>query len=314
VIIVRLQGGLGNQLFQYAFARSIALRKNIDLKIDISLLGEVSNSAENAIVRYYDLDFFKLKTPFANKKEIELFNGKLSPSIIQRVIYKINRILGNYPLVIQNGNIYNENQINGIGNNACIVGRWQSESFFIENSAAIKKELNFNSFTPNKYSLNIANDFKNNISIGVHIRRGDYYSLREYSEGIGCLSESYYFEAINYLKNKFQSSDLKFYFISDDIDWCKKIFISISNSVFVEQEKTKKGYISDLWLLKQCKHVIISNSTFAWWGAYLSENNEGLIVAPLKWARTKEFTPESIIPDRWIKLDNTFEKSKFDKL
>ncbi len=105
----------------------------------------------------------------------------------------------------------------------------------------------------------------------------------------------------------FNIKSITYFIISDDITWCKKVFANLPNAVFVEQEKTKNGYASDMWLLSLCDHVVISNSTFAWWGAYLGEKQDSIICAPEMWAKKKSFIPDNIVPERWVKVTNTFE-------
>lgn len=309
MILVRLMGGLGNQMFQYAFAKSVSIRKGTELKIDLSLLGEQDKKIDNLVVRHFDLDVFHLDTPIASQNEVELYNGSSNPKLSDRLKFKLNRFFYKYKLVIQKENEFNQLQLANIEDNSCVVGRWQSELFFEEYKAQIKKLYNFNSFTPNQFSVNVSRNIMAETSVGIHVRRGDYVTNPIYSEGIGALSVQYYYDAIEILKNKLSepNTTVTYYFISDDIEWCKKTFSRMRNVQFVEQEKTKTGYVSDMWLMTLCKHIIISNSTFAWWGAYLGEKNDGIIIAPKIWAKKKNFTPDNIIPKRWLTITNTFE-------
>lgn len=306
MILVRLMGGLGNQMFQYAFAKHISIEKGVALKLDSSLLG--GGDAENVVVRHFDLDVFGIQKieETASKKEVERFNGKFYPTILDRISFKIKSKFSNDQLLIQKGNEINDQLLCPKGEKLCVVGRWQSERFFFNNTDAIKKIFSFSGFQPNTYSLSVAEQIRQSKSVSIHVRRGDYVTHPIYSKKLGALSLKYYLDAISLLKEKV-SGNLTFYIVSDDIEWCKFNFENVNeNIVFVEQEKNKLGFLSDLWLLHICQHAIISNSTFSWWGAWLGETAESVIIAPKKWSISPEFTPESIVPERWSKIDNNF--------
>lgn len=306
MILLRLTGGLGNQMFQFAFAKAISLKKNVELKIDTSLLGE--SDVENLIVRHFDLDVFGIQNRYllANTKEIEKFNGKKDPSIGQRIKYKIRRSIYPNRLVFQEGNKVKEAYLHLPGKELCIVGRWQSEVFFKEYMESIRTEFSLKDFQANAYSKGVSVAIQAKNSVVIHVRRRDYITHPVYCKTIGALDKSYYIEAINYFEEK-NRGYWNYYFISDDIEWCKKNFSNIEGAKFVEQEKNKLGYLSDFWLLSLAGNIIISNSTFAWWGAWLGEQNSNLIIAPSQWTRDPKESPEKIIPERWTKIENEFE-------
>jgi len=300
-------GGLGNQMFQYAFAKHISIEKGVELKIDTSLLGE--GDVENLVIRHFDLDVFNIQKieDIASIKEVEKFNGKSSPTIIDRIVFKLKSFFSNDKLLLQKNNGITEDLINPEGSNLCIVGRWQSELFFIKNADLIKGIFNFNDFKPNSYSLSISKNMKASTSVSIQVRRGDYVTHPIYSKKLGALSIDYYKKSMALMKRKLLNTEIVFYVISDDIEWCKANFESLDeNIVYVEQEKSKNGYLSDLWLLHLCDHAIISNSTFSWWGAWLGESEKSVVIAPGKWAISNDFSPEGIIPDRWFTIDNKF--------
>lgn len=305
MIIVRLQGGLGNQMFQYAFAKSLSLRHNVDLFLDTSLLGNDSNDA-NIVLRHFDLDIFRIKEQFAEKSLIVKFNGTSKPSLVQRIQFKVNRILDRYPLIIQHHHDFDEAVITKIGADACIVGRWQSELYFLQHKATIKEIFNPSVLEPNKYTKSFLSNLQDKVTVGIQVRRGDYITHPIYSTQLGALNFEYYESAITLIKSKLPLQVLHFVVVSDDIEYCKEVFADVENIHFVEQEKSKSGFVSDFWLLSQCEHNIISNSTFAWWAAWIGENENSIVIAPKNWAITKRFSPPFIIPERWIAVVNTF--------
>ena len=304
MILVRLMGGLGNQMFQYAFGKSMAIRLDVELKLDLSLLG-IHPNVKDQVVRQYDLDIFDLKDRVATEKEVAGFNGATDPSFADRVKYKMGKLMGSYPLVIQNDHVFDEEQIASVRNEACLVGRWQSESYWKDNRAALKKIFTLSKFPPSAVSLEVIKKTEGYIRIFVHVRRGDYVTHPVYSKTLGSLDVDYYFNAIDYMSRSI-SGELRFIFVSDDITWCRKHFSSVRHTFFVDQEAGKSGYASDLWMMTQCQHAIISNSTFSWWGAWMAEGKDSLIIAPETWARDIRFCPPRIIPERWKKMTNKF--------
>ena len=137
-------------MFQYAFGKALALKYGVELKLDISLLGE-NKSIANLVIRHFDLDAFNLQEDFATRQEMENYNGKNNPRVIDRIIYRLNKMLGKYPLIIQHNHDYDIKQISGVGKNACIIGRWQNELYFKEVEFEIRKAFSFSRFIPNNY-------------------------------------------------------------------------------------------------------------------------------------------------------------------
>lgn len=299
MILVRLTGGLGNQLFQYAFAKQLAVSNNTQLKLDLSLLGNVNKKNTFSVFRKFELDGFEMPIFLASPREINYFNppGKTLFSRLKRKLV----VSGSKRNIIQQGNEFSEAYL-CTGDNHCIVGRWQSEDYFSGIVKELKKELRF------KQQLGSSNAYYNAIvqstAVGIHVRRGDYVSNRLYAEGIGALDTGYYKAGIDYLKKR--CNNLRFFVFSDDINWCKMHFKN-EELVFVEQTNEFTHPLYDMQLISLCKHQIISNSTFSWWGAWLSEQADSVIIAPEKWARSKTYEPERIVPARWVKISNQFE-------
>ena len=157
--------------------------------------------------------------------------------------------------------------------------------------------------TPN---ATIASAIKNTNSVAVHVRRSDYVTNKIYFEGLGALDKRYYDAAIAMIK--FRVDNPHFFIFSEEIDWCKAN-IQETNTTYVTQVNSSRSAEFDMHLMSLCKHQVISNSTFAWWGAWLAETSGSIIVAPGNWAKTSPFLPPFIIPERWMKVDNKFEGS-----
>ncbi len=302
MILVRLQGGLGNQMFQYAFGKMLAIKNGTELKVDLTLLQQKSD-AGIMVVRNFDLDIFELNPIIANEDEITYFNGYPNASLLKRMFYKIEKTIKPRKLIIQYQHEFSETQLN-ITDNSCIVGRWQSEKYFrdvskvIYNEFRIKKEYLLNTI----FQKQIA---ESEVPVSVHVRREDV--IEKNGQKIisplvnGNLDVSYYKDAVRYIQSKFEQP--KFFIFSENTQWCEENLDFIPNAVLIKPERSKKGMAEDLFMITQCKHHIISNSTFSWWGAWLSENQDKIVVAPKKWSyTTAEFEPPYIIPDTWVKI------------
>ncbi len=306
MILVRLTGGLGNQLFQYALGFALAKKNKVSLQIDVSLLGDKPNNKANTVIRNLDIDVFPISAVYARSNLVEKFNGKEKPNILDKFVFKIRKTIGRYPLTIQNSHTFIDFS-DAKYQRLCIVGRWQSEDYFKDFAHEIKKEFSWSKFTVNEYSTELLAKNKEFTLISVQVRRGDYITHPEYSKTIGGLTFDYYKKAIEKIKSLLQNDKkYRFLIVSDDIKWCENNFEHKEDIIFVHQEKSKIGYVSDLWLLTQCQHAIISNSTFSWWGAWLGENENSIIISPKNWTRQVEHSP-NIVPDRWIQMDNEFE-------
>ena len=264
--IVIFKGGLGNQLFQYVFC--CYLRRNNSKKI---------------------YGFYDKKSMIHNGFELgNCFRDIYLPekSFLSDFLvytYKIkNKVLGINKKDKKDN--YNKEKI-------IFDGYWQSLSFF---SKEIIDTLNFNT-TLSKENLEIQSVIKSSNSISVHIRRGDYLNLQTVYGGI-CTKE-YYNKAIELMKLKVPDSF--FVFFSDDMEWVKQNF-SKEGAIYVDWNKGKDSY-TDMYLMSCCKHNIIANSTFSWWGAYLNKNRNKIVISPAKWFNT-EINDIDIIPDNWIKI------------
>lgn len=301
MIVVRLMGGLGNQMFQYAFGKYLSVKNNTELKLDLTILGYRNHQNPLAIFRDFELNIFDSTHTIATAEEIDRYNRVGKRNLFKSMIHSVKNKFRGSKNVFQEGHNYDHKYLQ-ITDDHCIIGRWQSERFFYEIKDVIKKEFQF------KKVLNESNDYFKRIrsgnSVAVHVRRGDYVTNIGYAERIGALNLDYYLRSAAYLKGKVK--DLQFFVFSDDIAWCKEQFKS-SDFIFVEQKGEFNKPEFDLQLITKCDYHIISNSTFSWWGAWLSEKANSIIIAPKTWAKSKEYTPDYIVPDRWVLMDNGFE-------
>ncbi len=293
-------GGLGNQMFQYALGYTLAKKNNVDLKVDLTLLMDRSKHHEIVTHRTLLLNkVFDINILLATEEEINYFNGKNYGNLIGKIYNRIRQYIIKNKLKIQNNRAFDSSFLE-VKKNTCIVGSFQSELYFIQNSDEIKKIFKFKQeLLP--ISIDLGEQMKLSDSVGIHIRRGDYVSSPVYSEIIGVLPNDYYKNAIELIKKRVSTPS--FFIFSDDINWCKENFKDFqSDFYYVEDEHAGIDAANYLQLMTLCKHYIISNSTYAWWGAWLSSNENKIVIAPAKWFNKTEYNNNDIVPTNWIKI------------
>ncbi|HAQ17676.1 MAG TPA: alpha-1,2-fucosyltransferase [Prolixibacteraceae bacterium] len=290
--IICIVGGLGNQMFQYAFYCAV---KNRYPNTFIDISGFNNYKLHNG----YELErIFKINAPIANFDEIKNLTNLNKYNLVSRLKRKIVasglkaglrecEYLEISP--IPNLNLLDDKTVK------YYWGYFQSEKYFNSISEFIRSEFKFRLPLDEK-NLFLSQKIRSENAVSVHIRRGDYLS-NNYFKGI-CTTD-YYKNAIKYLLSKEQN--LIFYFFSDDIKWVKLNILMNINCEYIDWNVGPDSY-KDMQLMSLCKHNIIANSSFSWWGAWLNTNENKIVVSPNKWDNKKNNKIDSIIPDTWIRI------------
>ncbi|MGF1902956.1 alpha-1,2-fucosyltransferase [Aliivibrio sifiae] len=287
MIKIRVTGGLGNQLFQYATARSLAEKIETSTTMDISVYKSYN-------VHPFKLAKFNCKTEFSDKSS--LFRKLLEKRFFQKVFMRLG-MLGKY--YFEDGLFFNK-KVLSLQNETKLFGYFQSEKYFINIRQKLLEELTLIDEL-NDIEQALSEEIKNSNSISIHIRRGDYVSNLSANQIHGTCDSSYFKKSLAYLENKgilIESSHL--YLFSDDIDWCRENLNFGYNTTFIEGCSERPEV--DMILMSRCQHHIISNSTFSWWGAWLNSNEAKVVIAPIKWFQSAELDSIDIIPESWVKL------------
>ena len=302
MLIIRFKGGLGNQMFQYAFYQSCKTR-NKKVFFDTSFY-----SGKNYIHNGFELEkVFKLdlkfnKSVLNNSEYIDNKSNFKFREYLGRIFFKDpNKFIKNSHFIENNFSKYNEN-IYDLAN--CFLdGYWQSEYYFKDISKLIRKSFTWKFITPKNRDL--AEQMKIQNSISLHVRRFDkinslkdlFYLLKIYFV-YRTTNKKYYLRAINLIKKKINNPF--FYIFTDDIAWVKKEFALDKNFMIIENNFGNNSY-QDMFLMSNCKHNIISMSTFSWWGAWLNNSKDKIVICPQKWAvRFKKDI--NLIPKNWIRI------------
>lgn len=280
-MIIRLMGGLGNQMFQYAlYKKLLSLGRHavlddhelirhgnqhngLELPEAFGISYQRMNCQETMRYYYWVIRYFmkrKLGFPFHDRFFLE--------DHFQRSVSDM----------ISSGREY-------------LYGYWQKEEYFRDIREELMSDFTFNLQNMNEKTAKTALKIKECESVSIHVRRGDFL-LEDNRQGICTLD--YYKGAVRYMKQSVP--DACFFVFSDDSGWAEEHFGDIVHTL-VSWNKGRSSY-QDLYLMSLCKHNIIANSTFSWWGAWLGRNEEKIVICPHKWLSDRDFNP---VLDSWIR-------------
>ncbi len=302
MIIVKIAGGLGNQLFKYAAGRALSLKFNTVLKFDLTFFDQPKYHNALRLTKFHfpvepaqELDWIKLVNRKGNKliRRLKRMGIKFPP------YYRKTHLIENDVMKLVN------RKISFLDAHYYIEGWFGNENYFKNYREVLLNEFNMDDMLSKSNKI-LLHEIVTSNSVAVHIRRGDYLTNRSFNN----LTTEYYMKAINFIKDK--TDKPFFFFFSDDIQWVKNEFAFLDEAVFVEGNSehesvfTTKGDIDDLMLMRSCRHNIIANSTFSWWAAWLNTNPDKIIVAPKIWYKNlsaqKKYERSNFVPEQWIKL------------
>lgn len=286
MIIVNLTFGLGNNLFQYALGRNLALKNNTELLFDLS---EQNRGRQQYLLNY--LSHFNTTGCVANKSQI----AKI------KLLNRFSFLNPKYKNSVLNENFYEDSfgfdpKVLNAPENAYIHGYWQSEKYFKDAETALRRDFTFKNSEGDKYE-EILNEINNSNSVSVHVRRGDYLWNKNQRIFTAC-TPNYYYAAEKFISEKVSSP--KLFIFSDDIEWIKTNMSFHYPAVFVTDGNFKDYH--ELMLMAACKHNIIANSTYSWWGAWLNNNPGKIVVTPKKWFVIPTMNEKDLLPLTWIKI------------
>lgn len=293
MIIVKLMGGLGNQMFQYAFGKYLAIKNNTELKLDTSFLLDRSPKKEHFVYRDYDLSIFNIDVPFATEEEVISYTKRTSNPFLEKILTKV---LGTKKSYTKDMELHFLAKHLNAPKDSYLEGYWQSEKYF-EEISDILKQNDFSFKTPlmsNSKELNQKIEAAN--AVCINVRRGDFVTNSFH----GAMGVDYYAQAEKILLDKY--SDVEFFVFSDEIDWCKENLKFDVPTTYVSHEYAGKKFQDYLRLMAACKHFIIPNSSFAWWAVWLCSNDDKMVIAPKKWINDPNNSMNDLIPSSWIRI------------
>jgi Glycosyl transferase family 11 len=304
MIITRLTGGLGNQMFQYAAGLALAEHRRTVVKLDVTWFHfDPQYEAHNR----YALSCFNLTEQFATQEEIERVQG-VPLTRTERWAAQLARALRLRQYANRHAAPGNLHYAADFGyypdffeqpDNTYLHGMWQSELFFNPVANLLRLHFSFRYPMQPQVTEMLARIRQGGPSVAVHFRRGDYQRNATFNREIGVLDLAYYDRAMARLLEK--HPNLTFYVFSDDIDAIERDFRPTAPCIFVRATEHWHSY-DKIRLMSACDHAIISNSTFAWWAAWLNPNPAKSVIAPDPWFAGGLQNGRDVIPQSWQRL------------
>jgi len=293
-----LKGGLGNQMFQYAFAKSVAIEIKQKLVLDTNFL-ENRIPIKDFTIRDYELDLFNIPEKTVKTFKIDLLQKYLSYPLT----LFFNKFNKSYLLEGLDFYKFDEDLYKRAMNisNPVIEGYFNNYNYFNKYEKDIKEIFNTNKLYDSNFEK-IEQQIKNTNSVSISIRRGDYTNAK-YKDVFVFLDENYYKTAIDIIRNKVENPHFYIFSIDfpkgDDSYFVNNLGLKRSEITLLDKSYTGERFKTYLRLISLCKNNIISNSSFAFFGAFLNKNEDKTVILPKKWAHN--MSDFEIIPN-WIKL------------
>jgi len=290
MIIVKLLGGLGNQMFQYAMGRSLADRYNVSLKLDVAAF-------EHYRLRRYELDDFNIRAEIASENDIASLRVSTKHHTLWHRVKK--RLLpSSSKMVFAESSFAYDERFEGVMPPAYLEGYWQTERYFVNDAGAIRNDFTL------REPLDAANtamleQIQTVNAVSLHVRRGDYVNDRNTSRHHGICSLEYYAAAVGYITDHVENPHI--FIFSDDQEWAEENLNFRCHTKFAALNSNNRG-VFDMVLMQHCRHHIIANSSFSWWGAWLNPSPHKIVIAPRIWFQKASQDTRDLIPPTWIKL------------
>jgi glycosyl transferase family 11 len=284
MVITRLIGGLGNQLFQYALGRRLAHKHGVPLKLDIT-------GFDTYKLHAYSLSHFNLNASVATPEDLRPFSRSLTG--------RISRRLQSYRPVrwrrwIVEPHVHFAPEILQAGSYVYLEGHWQSEKYFSDVGALLRDEIRVMT-SPRGLDAELARDIQRSCAVAMHVRRGDYMTNSTH----GLCSIEYYAEGMRRIRRI--EPQAHFFVFSDDPQWAAEALSADAAVTVVGHNGANRNY-EDFRLMSMCRHFVIANSTFSWWAAWVATHPAKIVIAPRRWFATGLVDGSDVVPESWVRI------------
>lgn len=289
MIRVILTGGLGNQMFQYAAAKSLSLRLNKGLTVDLYALSKRTQATKRQFgIQIFDVDL-NVSSSWKSKFLVKAF------PLVDKTRLLFYMLMGYFR---DRSAIVYASEIEKLRGNIILHGHFQNEKYFDDYKDVIKRDFTFKYLLQGK-NAELAKQIRDTQSVSIHVRRGDYLTNVHANKNFAILDKNYYQKVINIIKEEVESPH--FFVFSEDFEWIKENISFDGLPVeYVDWNKGEDSYI-DMQLMSMCKHNVIANSSFSWWAAWLNDYEWKLVYAPSEWFSDEDRNKDLIdfYPKEW---------------
>jgi len=293
MIIVKLAGGMANQMFPYALGRHLAYKLNTDLKLDISGFQAYENRSDIAF-RRYAINVFNIVETFASPEEVKALTVR-GKNLFERLFLKKASRPKSY---IKEQQRHFDPSILGLKGDLYLEGNWNSPKYFDDIDPIIRSDFTFRQ-PPSETNLKLIDRILSLNAVSIHVRRGDYVWNAKVNSYHGLCSLEYYQRSAKYIADHVELPH--FFIFSDDPAWVHENLHLNWPTTIVDHNSPLQEH-EDMRLMSLCHHNIIANSGFSWWAAWLNQHPDKMVIAPERWVATPKHDVSSLLPQDWIRL------------
>lgn len=295
LIIVNLIGGLGNQMFQYACGYALGRDSGLTLKVVTDMFDgyNLHNGPELSRV-------FTTSAAVADCRDMQNLLGpwRAPPKVRRWLGHNVLKPLRGRHFIVEQQLRYNKELKNLARCGLYLQGYWQSERYFEKHADALRREFAFRNM-PTGRNTDLAHQIRQDVSVSLHIRRGDYANSPKTLAIHGLCGPDYYIRAIEFMHRNVPR--FRLFAFSDDPQWVTRMLKPAHPEMVVVDHNPGNQSHNDMRLMSMCNHHIIANSSFSWWGAWLNPDTDKIVIAPRKWFATGPDNAD-LIPESWVRL------------
>lgn len=292
MVIVNVIGGLGNQMFQYAAGRALALARGEPLYVDVAGL-DGGGPCQFELPR-----IFRCVAEIASADEVRRALGWQAAPAVKRILARREFAAARVRGYVVEPHFHYWPEIRSVPAAAYLQGYWQSEKYFIDATAALRADFSFRQ-PMSEVNAALAEKISCRAAVSLHVRRGDYVSNPRTHAVHGLCSMDYYRAAVRFIAERVAAPE--FFVFSDDITWVRENLDIGFPCHYADHNRGAESY-NDMRLMSLCQHHIIANSSFSWWSAWLAANPSRIVIAPKQWFQKAPHDTSDLIPDGWIRI------------
>jgi len=288
MIVVQIFGGLGNQLFQIAAGRALAVRLGVEMQIDTRYFQKQVPIQDDICLHHF--------AHSAREARPSMLPASPQDGLCRFLSAKLS---GRDRAFFRETSLAYDPGFATLGDGTVLRGYWQSEKYFRDQSDAVRESLQI-STQPSAKNRQTLKDMGKCLPVSLHIRRGDYVTSTKFSAMYGTCDLEYYGRAVAHIASGLASEPV-IYAFSDDPDWVRDNLKLPFETRYINHNSAATSY-EDIRLMSACQHHIVANSSYSWWGAWLNPRPDKVVVAPVRWFADPKMEDHDIVPEDWVRL------------